>query len=114
MATEPSTTEARPSSWRSAVAPTEGMPGFVRAFYKSPPGKLLYYVTSDVRLFLRVSVLLAALFGVLNALFDALTFLGVPTAAVWATLFFDLLITVVAVGVLYALRLIVVGLFRGP
>jgi hypothetical protein len=94
-------------AWRNVAVPTDGMPGFAKSIYSTAPGKLLYYVTSDAALFLRVSVIVAAFLGLLYTLFHVWSLRVAGPSVVWAAFFIDLFITLVATGVLYAMRTIV-------
>lgn len=95
------------SSWRTVEVPTEGVPGPLKAISRSAPGKVAYYVASDTVLFLRLATVVAAIAGLLWTVLDLWTIRGAPASAVWAAFFFNLLVTLVAVAVLYGLRVLV-------
>lgn len=101
-----SQTGTQPTGWRAAVVPTEGMPSFAQSFYKTAPGKMIYHVASDAGRFLRFAVIAAATLGLLYTLFHIWAIRGASGATVLSAFFYDLLITLVAVGVLYALRVV--------
>ena len=103
---EPTSEPKTDSGWRAAKVPTEGMPNFAKTIYGTAPGKMLYYVASDAGRFLRFAVIAAAILGLLFTIFNVWSIRRASTSGVLSTFFYDLLITLVAVGVLYALRVV--------